>query len=128
GSWTLTPLVGAQASKMYCRSEPQQAVEEIAVPAHGHPQVLGVLELGALPAVELAAVPGQRVGQPLADVPGERLRLLGRAPGVVDEAKLDLLPAVAVAVHDLGLPEHEAGGRRYLAGSQFLGLRGRFRR
>src|SRR5256714_3613151 len=126
-SWTLTPRDRVQAPKIY-RSEAEQAVEEVAVPAHRHPQFLGVLQLGALPAVQLGAVPGQRVGQPLADVPGEGLRLLGGVARVVDEAELDLLPAVAVAVHDLGLPEHEAGGRRYLTGSQLLGLRGGFRR
>src|SRR5256714_9095076 len=86
-------------------SEGEQPVEQVAVPAYGHPQFLGVVQLGALPAVQLATLAGRRLGEPLDHVGHQRLRLVGGPAGIVDEPQLDLLPPVPETVNDLPLPE-----------------------
>src|SRR5436190_5646206 len=53
------------------RSEAEEPVQQVAVAAYRHPQLLGVGRVGALPPVQLLAVPGQRVGHLLAHVTGQ---------------------------------------------------------
>src|SRR5262245_10657840 len=76
----------------------QQALEEAAVALQRHAQVLGRDVLAAAPlALEPLALGGEALGQPAHDFRDQLVGLLDRAPRIVDEVRLDRLPAALVA-------------------------------
>src|SRR3954471_8549086 len=92
---------------------PGDLVQEVAVATQRHPQLLGVVLVGALPAGQFVTLPVQRVGQRLHGVVDEGVRLLGGGLRVVDELQLYVAPPVAVLVSLVVGPEprHRRGGR-----------------